>query len=728
VINGVPPDNESERRILRPGRNCWRTERARRVAFLVDGEAYFAAFRGAALRATRSIFILGWDVASRMLLVHDDPPDGLPRALGDFLHALVKRRRTLQIHVLDWDFAMLYALDRELLPIYSSEWRRHRRLHFHLDDRHPVGASHHQKIVVIDDAVAFVGGLDLTIRRWDTPEHRPDDARRVDPAGQPYAPFHDVQMMVDAEAAAALGELARERWRRATDHEPYRAADPSGVDPWPDTVKPDLNDVDVAIARTEPDAGVRAEIQEVRQLYLDAIAAAQHWIYFENQYFTAAAIGDALAARLAQPEGPEIVIVSRLRGGGWLEQNTMGVLRARLLRRLREADRHGRLRAYYPASSGLPDAYIELHSKLMIVDRRLLRIGSANVANRSMGLDTECDLAIEAAEPRVEAAAAALLDRLLGEHLGVAPDEVSRAIERSGSLIEAIEALRGNARTLQTLDAALDPEVDALVPDSAVLDPERPIDPEELVAELVPPDDQPRAGRRIALFALLIASIAALAAGWRWGPLAAWLDPDTLTQAAGWLRASAAAPLWVLAAYVAASLSAVPITLLIVATALVFGSLAAFAYALAGSLAGAALGFALGHFLGRRAVRELAGARLNQLSRRLGQRGLLAVIALRVVPVAPFTVVNLVAGASHIRLRDFLLGTLLGMTPGILAVTVFSDRLLAALRDPSPVALAALAVVVGLIAAGAVGARRWLARRTQRRAASGEARPQQDRR
>ena len=109
---------------------------------------------------------------------------------------------------------------------------------------------------------------------------------------------------------------------------------------------------------------------------------------------------------------------------------------------------------------------------------------------------------------------------------------------------------------------------------------------------------------------------------------------------------------------------------------------------------------------------------MNELSRRLGQRGLLAVIAVRVLPVAPFTVVNLVAGASHIRLRDFLLGTLIGMTPGIFAVTVFSDRLLTALRDPSPTAIATLVAVVGVIAGGAIAARGWLTRRTGERPAA----------
>jgi len=702
--------------ILEIGRNCWRVARSGRVAFLVDGEAYFRAFRAAAARAQRSIIVIGWDIDSRTTLVHDDAADGLPVTLGDFLDALVRRRRSLGIHVLDWDFAMMYALERELLPIYTLGWRTHRRLHFRLDDRHPVGASHHQKIVVVDDVVAFVGGIDLTIRRWDTPQHRPDEPRRVDPAGDPYPPFHDVQMMVDGAAAAALGELARERWRRATDRDARANAASAGHDPWPADVRPDVTDVDVAIARTEPRYAGRREVREVEQLYLDGIAAAQRTIYLENQYFTSAAVGDALAARLAEPDGPEIVVVSRRHGGGWLERNTMEVLRARLVQRLRDADHHGRLRLYSPEQAGLDGECINLHSKLMVVDDGLLRIGSANLANRSMGLDTECDLALEASDARVARAIGALRDRLLGEHLGVAPDDVARAVGRTGSLIEAIETLRGNARTLEPLDGHIDPDLDALIPDAAVLDPERPVDPEELVDEIVSPEEQPRAAKRLTVFAILLAAIIALAAAWRWGPLAEWLGRDALTQGAAWIQSSPVAPLWVFAAYIVASLIAMPITLLIVATAMVFGPAPAFAYAICGSVAGGALGFGIGKALGRETVRRLAGARLNELSRQLGKRGLLAVIAVRVVPVAPFTVVNLVAGASHIRLRDFLLGTVLGMSPGMAAVSMFSDRLVAALHDPSPTTIAALAIVVAIIATAAMAIRWWFIRRRRDRA------------
>ena len=701
--------------LLAAGRNCWRTAHAHRVAWLIDGQAYFHAFREAAMRATRSIFILAWDIDSRMLLTPGAPDDGWPQELGAFLDALVRDRPGLRAYVLDWDFFMLYQGDRELLPAYALGTRTHRRLRFELDGEHPVGGSHHQKIVVIDDRVAFVGGLDLTHGRWDTQEHAPGDPRRRQPGGEGYPPFHDVQMMVDGEAAAALGVLARERWRRATGRLP-RTRRRVRDDPWPPHVEPDVTDVQVGIARTEPRYLDHPQVQEVKQLYLDAIAAAHRCIYIENQYLTAPAIVDALAQQLRRAEGPEIVILSRLRGGGWLEENTMTVLRAQMMQVLRGADTYGRLRLYYPQREGLGEQCINLHSKLMIVDDRFVRVGSANLNNRSMGYDSECDLALEGHDARVAGAIARFRERLLAEHLGTAPEEVARRVREAGSLIGGIEALSGHVHSLEPLDSEAAPNV--LPFDPSLIDPERPVQVDELAAQLVPRRAHRRASRRLLAGVALLLLLALLGILWRWSPLGQWLQLAHLATVAEALREAPAAPVLVLAGYVLASLVALPISLLILVTGLVFEPLAALLYALGGSLLGAAVTFGLGRALGRDAVRRLAGRRLNLLSRRLARRGVLTVAAVRIIPVAPFTVVNLAAGASHIGFRDFAIGTLVGMLPGILAITLFSDRVVATVRHPSPLTIATLVAAVLGIAAATHWLRSALRRRAARNAAA----------
>lgn len=694
--------------ILAVGRNCWRTARAGRLEWLIDGQAYFRAFHDAVQRARHSIFILGWDMDSRTVLV-PDAADGRSTTLGALLNDVVARRRGLHAYVLDWDYPMLYQADREMAPTYALGWSTHRRVRFRLDGEHPVGGSHHQKIVVIDDAVAFVGGLDLTNSRWDTSAHDPHDARRCTPAGHPYPPFHDVQVMVDSEAAAALGDLARERWLRATGE---RVRPPRGArgDPWPDSVEPAVVDTQVAIVRTRPEYGDLPAVQEIKQLYLDAIAAARSHIYIENQYFTAPAIAAALAQRLAEPDGPEVVLISRLRGGGWLEENTMGALRARTLRALSAADRYGRLRAYYPDHAGLDEQCINLHSKLIVVDERFAEVGSANLNNRSLGYDTECDLALEAGEPRVQRAVALLRNRLLAEHLDRSPEQVAGALAARGSLIAAIEALRGSTRTLTPLDPGTAPQEGSFILDPAMVDPERPVDPDRLAAQLVPRYGRPVAARRVLSAVAVLLAAAGLAAAWRWTPLHALLDVQALAADIEVLAQAPFAPFLILGAYVLASLTVFPITLLILATGLVLGPVAALAYAWAGSLLGAAIGFGLGRVLARDLAQRLSGARLTSIGRRLGTRGLMAVIAVRMIPVAPFTVVNLAAGAARIRFRDFMLGTFLGMSPGILAVTVFWGQVLAVMHRPSPVGFTVLGLVVAGTVLGAVVLRGWLRR------------------
>jgi phosphatidylserine/phosphatidylglycerophosphate/cardiolipin synthase-like enzyme len=475
--------------LFRPGHNCWRLARADRAAVLIDGESYFSAFADAIERARRSIIVLGWDFNSSVRLRPAQGGDGFADQIGQVLDRAVARRPHLHAYVLDWDFSMIYAMEREFLPRWRLARRTHRRFHFQLDNCHPVGAAHHQKIAVIDDAIAFVGGFDFGPCRWDTSEHHADDPRRIDPWGRHYSPFHDVQMAVDGEAAAALAVLARHRWRCATGQVLSPVA--RGVDPWPAGLAADFTDVDVAIARTGPAFRSIPEVREVETLYLDAIAAARRYLYFENQYLTSARVGDALAARLQEPDGPEIVILQPRQCEGWLEQTTMGVLRARLLRRVREADHRGRLRVYHPVVPDLGDRRLTVHSKLLIVDDRLLRIGSANLNNRSMGIDSECDVAIDGgADAELRRRIAAVRDRLLGEHLGQDPARVGRVLATSGSLLRTIDALNGGPRRLELLDAEVG-WVDTVVPDRTLIDPERPIDAAALLAQLVPGQFEP---------------------------------------------------------------------------------------------------------------------------------------------------------------------------------------------------------------------------------------------
>lgn len=706
--------------LLQTGWNCWDIKAADRATLLVDGEAYFGAVYEAFQAARRSILVLGWDIDSRQPLIPNGDPGtraGAGEPLARVLNRIVARRRGLHAHVLIWDFAMIYALERDWLATYELGWRTHRRLHFRTDGNHPVGASHHQKVIVVDDRLAFVGGFDLSKRRWDTRAHRPYDLRRRDPDGYAYPPFHDAALMVDGAVARRLGDLVRARWQLATGRK--LAAVRVEDDPWPRGIEPQLRNVTVGIARTVPAHRARHERREVQQLYLDSIAAARRWIYAENQYLTSHRLAEALAKRLEEADGPEVVLVLPERTGGWLERNTMDVLRSRFLTRLRQSDPHGRLRVYYPWVPGLGTDSVNVHAKLMVVDDRLLRVGSSNLSNRSMGLDSECDLAVDAVDDLdLRARVAAVRNDLLAEHLGTTPERVAGQLAHCGSLVGAIEALRGEGRTLRELDGTVSAELDRQVPDQAVIDPERPLAAEYLADQFLSPEQREHVGHHGLRLAVFIALVIALAAAWRWTPLGEQVSMEAVD---GWIRAistSRFTPLILLGVYLVGGLIAFPLTVLIAATVVIFGPLTGFFYALGGSMASAVLTFWVGQLVGRDFLRRFAGSRIDRLNRWLANRGLLTMATVRLIPIAPFTVVNLVAGASHITLRDYVLGSLIGMAPGIALMALFLERLTAALRHPDATTLLTVAAVavaaIGLLA----GLRTWLRKRAHQPNAS----------
>jgi uncharacterized membrane protein YdjX (TVP38/TMEM64 family) len=222
--------------------------------------------------------------------------------------------------------------------------------------------------------------------------------------------------------------------------------------------------------------------------------------------------------------------------------------------------------------------------------------------------------------------------------------------------------------------------------------------------------------RQLLLLVLALLALLALAAAWSWSPLRSWLDVDRIVGGLQQLG-QAFGPVAAVVGFALACAIAVPMTFLTLVTLVAFGPATGFFVSLAGAVLGAALNYGLGVLLGREVVLGLAGPRLKTLSERLGDRGLVAVIAVRMVPIAPFAVVNMVAGATHIRLRDMLLGTAIGMTPGTLAMMFFVDQIVQAIKSPGPVTLLILAISAALIGAGLWGLRRWV-RQVEKEAAA----------
>jgi phospholipase D1/2 len=686
---------------LTPGRNCWR----KGATPLIDAAAYYSLLRDALERAERQVYIVGWDVHARMRLTPQAKGPAAEESLRELLSDIARRRPALEIRILLWDFTLMYAAVRLPFPKAVLDWSTPPNVSLALDNRLPAGASHHQKLVVIDDRLAFIGGLDLTEGRWDTPAHASDDPRRTTARGDAYPPFHDVQLAVSGDIGSGLGELCRTRWTACVGEALGPARAPG--DPWPPEVEPLWRDVEIGIARTVPAVDDDEPVQEILQLYVDSIRAASACLYIENQYLTADEICDALAARLREPEGPEIVIVTRAATRGWLEHNTMDVRRQRFLERLRQADVHRRLRVYAPRVPGLPAADYKLHSKVMIVDDSLVRIGSANLNNRSMGLDSECDAVVVCKSPAERLAALEVRDRLLAEHLGVPIGDVEGEVRCRGSVISAIEALRGEQG--RGLEAVTTPElatedVDGVLP--ALADPERPLSAQDVLERLPPGvDGTPDTGplRSIVHVALVVAALAGVAIAWHYTGLRDLVDPGVAARLLAGAPSGVPGALLMVVVFVIGGLALFPVTVLILGCGLAFGPWTGLIYAALGTYFSATVMFALGRLLGHKLCRRWMPAAVAVLGSRLARKGMIAVAALRIVPVAPFTVVNLLAGAAGMRFADYALGTIYGMTPGIVVMTAMGGQLGAVIRDPSPIRVLFLAFLALLWAAVGLG-------------------------
>jgi phosphatidylserine/phosphatidylglycerophosphate/cardiolipin synthase-like enzyme len=433
--------------IANAGTTCWRIERAERVAFLVDADAYFSAARSVIAQAKHSILLVGWDFDPRTDLRPQAVSPTPNMELGTVLRELAASRAGLHIHILVWDMVLPISATRQGYPHRAQEWFGG-NVHFHLDSEHPPGACHHQKLLVIDDSVAFCGGSDFATDRWDTSDHLDSDPRRRLPSGRPHPPRHDVMMMVEGDAARALGDLARIRWHRATGRsiEPARESTRAL---WPAEKPADIERVSVAIARTEPEWGGHAAVIENLALHLAAIEAAHHTIYLENQYLASPDIEAALLKRLVEPEGPEIVIICPSQSPSYFDRLAIDEAQQTLLARLAEGAQYSRFRAYTPETAG--GQPIIVHSKVSVIDDRLLRVGSTNLNNRSLGFDTECDLAIDAAleapahRASVREAISRFRNRLLAHHLGLDPEELQAAVDRHERVIPAIDSIAGGA-------------------------------------------------------------------------------------------------------------------------------------------------------------------------------------------------------------------------------------------------------------------------------------------
>lgn len=688
-----------------PGDTVWRRCEAR-VAVLNDAAAYFAALRQALLEAQDLVYIIGWDIHSETRLVGASgrADDGLPEQLGAFLRALVHRRPTLRIDILVWDFVSFYASEREWNSAAKFTADTCGRVRFHLDATLPFGSAQHQKIVCVDGSLAFVGGLDLTIRRWDTSEHRAVHELRCDPEGKPYPPFHDVQCMVDGEVAASLFDIAEQRWRAAGQKANDRRAPKSSR--WPANVPIETEHMPVGIARTEVVCPAGASINEVERSLIAAIRSAMSFIYIENQFTSAIKIARELAEQMLRVPSLRVLVVAPKLHSSWLESQAMQNGRGAFIDCFSAAGVADRIRFVYPVSrSGDMEAAVMVHSKLMIVDNRILRIGSANLNNRSMGADSECDLILEAATEEHRDFIASVRHRLIAHFCGLDEQIIGQNEDCLFALLDDAATADGT-KTLRDVESSiLTSTLATLV--QPVADPERPLHLERAASRMW-------RTKTIIGIASIAVGLFGLGMAWTYTSLTDFADAAHISALLSAYSQSIWGPLFAIAAFVVGGLVVFPVLVLIAATAAALGPWLGFITAMAGVLLSAFVLFVIGRSLGRERLQKLLGRRAGRIQERVVGKGILAVVVIRMIPVAPFSLVNVVAGASTLPLRDFLVGTLLGMMPGILAMAVLGAQIADLARNASwsNISLLALAFLGWLgICAGAQFVATWLAGR-----------------
>lgn len=691
--------------ILEPEKNCWRIEEAYHAAMVVDAQDYYRALYEGICKAKRSLFLFGWDVDGRIPLIRGEEARGdCPVTLHDLITKKARENPDFEIYINQWDHPFVFAGDREFLA--AARWRVEEcpNIHFRFDRIIPMQASQHQKIVVIDDEIAFSGGLDVGVVRWDGRMHCPDNHHRYDfeedkeDGAHPYTPNHDVQMVVSGPAAQALAELARRRWFLATDYEavPIHPYNVDGIpDVWPEKNPPQFENVSVAIALTFPPIGETPAIRQIETLYYDMIANAQNFIYIENQYLANDNIARALNRRLKENPKLRVLIYSSRDPQGLAEEVSMWTKRVKFKKILEKGAVKNRVCMTYSISKGKTrHCAVHVHAKVMIVDDRYLQVGSANINDRSMDLDSECDMVVIGQTEKDRTRIADLRNDLIREHSGMEKEDIQSLIDNGNPISDFLIDVSYSTQHFRRVHDSISLKARVIQVLTFTGAKHRPIS--NLIAKYMSEHDD-KAGfphKRASKNLLFIMCLLMALLFWRYTPAAEWLNMDNVQTYIQHVQTSEWSVPIIIASYVLGSLFFVPITLLIAATAAVFGPVMGFGLALMGSIASAAVTFGIGLMAGDHLFKNYSNTAFMRINDRLKGTGVMGLAALRMVPIAPFTLVNMILGVSGIKFVSYLAGTVLGMLPGMAAMVILGDSLATIWRDPDPQNLLYIAVAI----------------------------------
>jgi len=662
---------------------------ATHAKILIDCEAFYESLHEAICRAKKSIIIVGWDIDRRVRLIRGrkEFESPYPSVLGELLAHKARENASMLIYLLRWDSSIMFSFQREIAAQHLWEISTPENVHICADDCIPIGGAHHQKIIIIDNTLAFSGGGDVAAGRWDSQEHKIIEPERHDERGN-YGPFHDVQIMLEGPIVGDLTKIACERWVRAAGYEiktdqlkPDEQQHISMVD----FCTPDFKDVPVAIARTSPAIGDAKRIEEILHMYLDLITSAEEFLYLENQYLTSKDIARQLNQQLRNKRNLRAAIVSSFEPEGMLEGEALWTARIEFERILEVGIKKEQVIMCAPlfhVSRGEKPFYKRIHSKVMVIDDQYLCVNSSNITNRSLQLDTECDIVLIADSDSHRMGIRKIRNALIAEHSGIPAQRVQKIIENGHRLRRLLKAkpyghwslavLKDHRYTHQKLGGFM----------NLIVDPKRPFLPRRLMKRLSSSGMLRNPSRRkLAIFAgsflvVLIILLVSLSN-------AQWFSNTTLISFLEGAREMPASFLVVCSLYLIGGLTFFPMTILSLATTAVFGALRGTIYAMVGALLSAALLFGVGHYLGLSNIRKYFGERIRKATMKLKNKGVFGVAMIRLTPIAPYSLVNLAAGIVSIKFVDFMLGSFMGLLPGLIAKGLVGDSLMQVFIKPN---------------------------------------------
>ena len=441
--------------VVEVGRNAYVSASTDQSALLIDARNYYRALYAALEQAQHYAIVSGWQFESGLQLLRGEDAKRAvhPVKLVEFLSALCEERPHLTIYLLAWDFSVVYAKDREW-GTAEKFTAAHPRIRFQWDTHPVVGGSHHQKFVVVDGAVGFVGGIDLCDARWDDSDHRSEHPDRVNVVGDPCKPYHDVQACFTGEIVDSLVRVFTDRWAlEAGERLSLPSADATvrarfDLERLSDGCAEHICTTHASLSRTRVDARAEPErIGEIFSMFADAISAARRLIYAETQYFTSRSVAKMMITRMQDTSLPKLEIVVFLPHGAdsamermALEDTQEEVLSALMLTAFETGHQ---LRLLYPASRGADgtETATFIHSKILIVDDQFLMVGSPNLCERSIALDSELAIAWECKDDtdQLTNCIQNIRTKLLSEHSGLPAREFVQQeglCEKLGALVE----------------------------------------------------------------------------------------------------------------------------------------------------------------------------------------------------------------------------------------------------------------------------------------------------